>query len=795
MATKQPVLVVDVPTSQQLLADTLRELKTFKTGFEAQWIRLRKLQSEALDQWVLVRRFTRDVQRFIDRAKDSISRFTESSADEQTNVAAAINAMLEEYKSVRDGVVQWLQCQQPDDLKTKNILAADFKINAARLRQWFVAPLDAAFPRLSIPRVAGIYGPAANGKTLLIRYAKESISNDPRIASTLIEYDCRNARDVDNARLVSTLRDVLDCAQFTVSAKYDMDILEQLKSPFTFKDEKAVVKLALVVLDHFDTLFLTDSDLARTTTDDYISPGTAAAVTGSNLPIPSSLDVKAPRSAGTVPDGVVDIEKRASYLLSHIFSESDLTARWPNVRIILSMRAPWSIPPALYRSLVENRELFVDLPGPETRFLAFRNWIQYDRLQHLTQRVLQLSLGDVKHVSTTTATNLAPKARVQGEVSSLDAALKETDNELFIVIIGKLASLTLKPVVSETQITATDRETAQKELHRKMDRLRQPAIFALVTELSGYVPYQENLAKFDDLMRPTYTELAQKTGMSLAGYCKMELSGVSRSQVETFLAATRRQNDIQGRSLYGYNMSDMERFIRFLEDRVTTRQLHEWLQMQSAYMHGMPIETASTKCRVSARDVELGFNAGAPNYIAPSERGSCQGSYSSSLVRSADSIQDMPDDVRLGSHRILPEDVIRALNAFDSQVTPKPDYPQFVNYLLFRQPEVPIAVRSLRRPGDIPSLCNTLRPGPISTAMQARLAGSAASSSSLSERNHAAAAVQRAMHATRIHIQHRNQLDDRQQRSSIRTGGADTWWTRADPDDPDALVLPMMNLF
>jgi hypothetical protein len=75
-------------------------------------------------------------------------------------------------------------------------------------------------------------------------------------------------------------------------------------------------------------------------------------------------------------------------------------------------------------------------------------------------------------------------------------------------------------------------------------------------------------------------------------------------------------------------------------------------------------------------------------------------------------IQVIPLWARYGSHRVLKiDDTLSTIAIFDRYVTPKPDYPEFVNYAMYGLPR-------LNRPtlnvGHISQICRA-RPGPAST--------------------------------------------------------------------------------
>jgi hypothetical protein len=231
-----------------------------------------------------------------------------------------------------------------------------------------------------------------------------------------------------------------------------------------------------------------------------------------------------------------------------------------------------------------------------------------------------------------------------------------------------------------------------------------------------------------DMLRVYMNDMAQvldfittASGMSLEGYCKLqEDTGLSYSEVDMFLVTTGKKRDgFAGLTPFGFTLEDLQTYFKFVKASVNQRLLKQAFNVTGSFFLGST-QYAADGCKVTAGETERKRSetgsALDPGSVADwkasgGEEQSCLVALGPDMTDVKSGLPVIPLWARFGSHRILKiDDAVRALNNFERYVTPKPDYPEFVSYVLYK---VPRLNRPLLAPSQISQMCSA-RPGPAS---------------------------------------------------------------------------------
>jgi hypothetical protein len=197
-----------------------------------------------------------------------------------------------------------------------------------------------------------------------------------------------------------------------------------------------------------------------------------------------------------------------------------------------------------------------------------------------------------------------------------------------------------------------------------------------------------------------------------------------------FLITTGRRSDkglgLTGATPYGFTIEDIIRFQDSeLRQTVNTRLLRAAIDKAKAFVFGSQnwaapgcqwtaraVQSQLTSQTISAATFDLAkWQALPQNNI---ELQTCSVALGPDLREITRQTPVIPLSARFGSHRLLKEDAIKALTLFLPRVTPKPDYPRFVTYVLFGKEKLE---RAPLAPNQISAVCRA-KPGPVSRLLQ-----------------------------------------------------------------------------
>lgn len=422
----------------------------------------------------------------------------------------------------------------------------------------------------------------------------------------------------------------------------------------------------------------------------------------------------------------------------NLFSDARLASEWPDVRILWSARYPWKLPAAMNQA-VKGFELFVDLPNNETRRSQFELSLKQELYRNLAATLDEMdSLSreraskqeQLRRVNLAAATAdpaavpafAARGAALQSDIDALTASLTETrkgepDDSLYAI---------------ETQLRNAVAARYRQLTAQWKSAVLVPLPYKVMAYAIGDVPAASKL--LDDYMaamKPVIDFLVNVTGMSLGGYCQLQNEHrLTFSEVDMFLSTTGRRTDkglgLTGATPYGFTIEDIVRFQDTeLRKTVNTRLLRAAIDKSKAFVFGSQ-QWASPGCQWTARAVQSqalnqkidasDFNLAA--WLARPENnvevGTCSVALGPDLRDLSTKMPVIPLSARFGSHRLLKEDAMRALTLFLPRVTPKPDYPRFVTYVLFGKPQQD---RPPLNPNEVSAVCRA-QPGPVARLLE-----------------------------------------------------------------------------
>ena len=686
------------------------------------------------------------------------------------------------WKSAVDAQVQklsaWLGCRTVVMPHIAPPLAG-LDLVSRRMTAWLAQPLVAvAGAAPPTTRHMALYGPASTGKSIVIRKVMFDLGSElwkragggaarkPEDYVVALHVDCRLIRaaaSVDDA--IRRLRSALDCAQFMAQAKMDHRRADRAvaacsETSSTVASGQASGKLpatlALLALDDFDVLFLDDDALAarwesvgsRPPRDVQVGESKLTKVHADAVTKKGVFADEFPKTGGAAPDAPTTdprtLDLRAlDVALQRELGGDALSHRWPAVRVIYTMRQPWA-PSVPIRALFDRRKLMLDLPSPVVRrsfcALVLRGmWLRnFLRKLHADGYRYMLDLEQMDRA-------LASARGVDRDMLLADRRLTALVRYMFN------PDLTIKPNERDALLqdktppqvggdgggaVQADQELVDRTriLLREWRAVSPPewrGVDVLVAFMRRLAPkaFLQIERLFASAAAPAVEAAARGSGMSLAGYCALESAGLDREPIESFLAQSGRDGDLEGRTDFGFNMDDLTHFLGALTRRVARLQWQAAVDERQAFVRGG--SAVSAGCRLTARDVSTALDAGdqerKADYVNPLESDTCGAMFDHQLngtaltgaagvKATASQHLQFPWYVRYGSHRATVAHVFAELNAFEPRVTPKPDYGQYVFYALFDAPAPPGPASANRR---LSSIC-TARPGPLATLIAQR---------------------------------------------------------------------------
>jgi hypothetical protein len=649
---------------------------------------------------------------------------------------------------------------------------AGFNAYSSRLVEWLVWPFlspTGVFP--SHPMVM-LFGPAGAGKTTIAQLAAFDIAtslqwadvkrtgqnpqaavaalpgNDVPLTDlngyvTTYYVDTLQLRSGNGEQVARRLRNYLNCLQFEVSRD-------------SARGKRR--KMGLLILDNFDALFVSDAELrAQPRAERRASqlkswiyraaPEVVAKVAGKQ-PIPADLraalsraDVTAADSDGTIKAGggatnakaggdggvqrvvVVSGSSQASVsgpsvaeAVGAVLRPEALRAEYPDVRVILSVRHPWKLP----REYAEwaRRRMYIDLPNAGIRRSHLEGLMRDDLYKNVADRIVE-----ERNLRRRLANLIVP---VGGDPESLDARRKAQIDQLLTGDDKQRDSAEPDQALysKETAFRLAVGPLFLQEFERYNGLPVAPTAGNTLYALVQSVPAFKALADaYIAEAAGTLNSLSSGTGWTLEAYCRLQSeSGLSHTEVDAYLTTVRKKDDgLAGTALYGYTLEDLTGMYQYLKTLVNDRLLRKGAKLKMAFVYGSERLT-SEGCKETASDISRlvsdsgsitqGRTSLANWQPSSSETATCQVALGPDLSDVKTGISILPLWSRYGSHRVLRiEDAIRALTNYESRVTPKPDYPEFVVFQLYGTPTLG---RGLLRPNDISHQCRA-RPGPVST--------------------------------------------------------------------------------
>jgi hypothetical protein len=621
-------------------------------------------------------------------------------------------------------LTSWTQCDGRLLIPEVRPPVDGFNHLTARLVEWLVWPfLSPGVFRTQ--RQAMVYGPAGAGKTVVaqlatfdmaramawadLRASTVNITNNvdrteqlrQRLRSvnlndyvTVYFIDAMKLRSKDAEKIGERLRNYLNCLQYDVTRA---------------KARTKKKKLAVAIIDNLDALFMTDEELKAQpraerkasqikswiykAAPDIVSRIAGATQTNTKTP---SVRFGGQAAPNTTTSGTTS-SRSVTEVVSNLLSASSLEADWPDVRLIWSPRYAWKLPEVMLDS-VKQRQLFVDLPSNRIRRSYLESLLRDDFYANVANRIIE-----EEKMSGAEATKLDER-----NMTDADQRLYNKERDFAKAIMAdfwaewtKWQRLPIKPLASNLMRSIVNGPLGIAKGYKRLsdDYLRE--------------------------MAATLDFITTATGMSLEGFCKLQSDyGLSFAEVDMFLITTGRKRDgLAGSTPFGYTLEDLNNLFMMMKAQVNQRLLKQAFEMKKAFIFGST-RFAAQGCKQTAADIERkrGELASADPLESTiqalgdwkksdGELSSCEVAVGPDLTDIKTGKQVLPLWARYGSHRILKiDDAMTTLSNFDRYVTPKPDYPEFVTFVLYRVPKLN---RGLLPPSQLSQMCR-VRPGPAS---------------------------------------------------------------------------------
>ncbi len=404
--------------------------------------------------------------------------------------------------------------------------------------------------------------------------------------------------------------------------------------------------LALVVLDNFDTLFLSDKELdteSRKTRpnaqfDSFVyHPLQAEAMTtngSAGAAAAAAVEVKAggttTRRAGdggkkSTEDTMSWTSKEFQTELLQLLDPMTLQSDYSQLRLVWNVRQPWKLPRELLSLVPKKRQQFVDLPARGFREAIASQWLQRETLKNYfswLMRVGRLTANERKGL--------------------LDKELKAAQDAKDESRINDVK------MVQALAITASLRPGTTEALHKSI--MASPTL-----------KQQWDIIQTSN--RPFLMTLADMTGMNITGYCYLK-SKIPKQNLDLFLRIYRKDEDytngdklLTNHAVFGFTIEDEIRLLAAAQGLKSKELLTTGLAEIKAYMDGFE---PSAGCN--------DFFTGALDFARTAD---CQYKLDSQLNvllpkpdQKDKAIPVFPLSLQFGSHRITTELIKKALKKF-----------------------------------------------------------------------------------------------------------------------------------
>ena len=681
----------------------------------------------------------------------------QSLVQSRKDMRAEAATMFEDFK-------RWTRCGGKLPLPRLRPELLGFNHLSSRVVDWFALPRLSVVPTFPLQRQVMLFGPPASGKTVISNLAaydlgerlknawirgveqalpgldaddQKTLREIPASEFVIVYYvDALRERAADPNVVVRRLRNYLNCLQFEIVHKRREWVERRptaqrsvwAKAAAAYGDPKPV---AVFILDNLDSLFETDEDLKRQPRPmrqanqlrGYLYRQAADLGALAVKTPPNAAEIKAAaevlddalRRGGAVGLPTARLDGGMEQLLLNLLLALD----WPDVRSIWSVRYPWKLPVEL-RRLVKGYELFVDLPNNELRASQFELGLKEELYRNLAayideRKALERERDNLRD-------NDPKRADIDAAIFDLPARRDDADEKL-LQIEHRLRNSVESVYLARKAAWAANAFVAPLPYQIMASVIRDAPLASFITT---------TMAEYMTAMKPVIDWLVEVTGMSIAGYCQLQNADrISFSEVDVFLTTTGRRGDrglsLSGATPFGFTLEDILRFQKeALNLTVDTRLLRAAINKSKAFVFGSQ-RWASPGCEFTARAVQgqvmsQKINADTfnlRNWLAAPENNAeaqtCAVALGPDLRDVSTRMPVLPLSARFGSHRLLKQDAVTALALFLPRVTPKPDYPHFVSYVLFgrenRNDRPPLD------PSQISAVCRA-QPGPAARLLQ-----------------------------------------------------------------------------
>lgn len=592
-------------------------------------------------------------------------------------------------------LLNWTKCDALVSIGNRRPLLTGLSQWSARVCEWLLLPrLSPAI--FDIKRQIMLFGPPGSGKTSLAKliaydFAYKLRAADPTSAirttndnknnlnNYVVTYyvDAMKLRSSGDANTVLTrLTNYFNCLKFEVQRKQRANNLSRFTT-------------GLLLLDNLDAFFLTDDELRKQPRPSrearHLQPSTTTS---------SSLLTNEPVRFGGGGGG--NGSSVQELILSFLTNEA-LGNDYPDIRVIWMVRYPWALPPTLLQQL-HKHQLFIDVPNATIHKAFVTELIKDDFYSNVGITLLKEKYYEERmKLGPTDVHDTLQKYLLQDEqdkVTDVDANIRRKERDFkrviktsFFTEYDKLQALSRGNSTAPGYIVRSIVENIRLNATNSFYNFNHPVLAAEQAFLSSM---EDTLKTFEAI-----------SAWSFEGFCKLQTEyKLTFQEVDTFLMIVgKKREGLTGIAPFGFTLEDMRNFYLKVRGLVAKRQLTAGMEQNNAFIIGT-VRYASSKCKASALQSQQVLEAdktpltltnanGTTNpRIVDDERLQCQHALKPDLMDSVTNLPVIPLSILYGSHRIMVDDVVRAITGFDKDVLPKPDYPSFIIYVLHGKPNL-----------------------------------------------------------------------------------------------------------